>query len=243
MGEKRARPARDHFSEEDWLDFARAQSGETGTALERHLATGCASCVATLRFWQSVLSLAGREATYTPPDAAVRQARARFAFERPKGLVARAAETAALVFDSFRQPLAAGVRAAGPSPRQMLYKAGSYVVRLRVEPANASERLSIVGQIVDDADPARKLSDLAVLVLSGKETVDRTLTNHLGEFALDPEPADNLRLSVGVPDCSPLTVPLLVRSRASRADARVLGGPGRKTARTRRQSKSTTPSR
>jgi hypothetical protein len=87
-----------------------------------------------------------------------------------------------------------------------------------------------------DADPARKLSDLAVLVLSGKQTVDRTLTNHPGEFALDPEPADNLRLSVGVPDCSPLTVPLLVRSRASRPGARVLGGPGRKTATTRRRS-------
>jgi hypothetical protein len=243
MGEREPRPGRDHFSEEDWLDFARAQSGETGTALERHLATGCASCAATLRFWHSVLSVAGREAAYAPPDAAVRQVRARFAFAPPKSLLARAAEAATLMFDSFQQPLAAGVRAAGPSPRQMLYKAGSYVVRLRVEPADGSERLSIVGQVVDDADPARMLGDLAVLVLSGKQTVDRTLTNHLGEFALDPEPADNLRLSVGVPDGGPLTVPLLVRSRASRAGARVLGGPGRKTATTRRQSKSTTPSR
>jgi hypothetical protein len=236
MGERKPRPGRDHFSEEDWLDFARAQSGETGTALERHLASACASCAATLQFWQSVLSLAGREADYAPPDAAVRQARAQFAFARPKGLLARAAETAALVFDSFRQPLAAGVRAAGPSPRQMLYKAGSYVVRLRVEPANGSERLSIVGQVVDDADPGRTLRDLAVLVLSGKQTVDWTLTNQLGEFALDPEPADNLQLSVGLPDRSPVTVPLLVRSRGSRAGARVLGGPGAKTATTRRQS-------
>jgi hypothetical protein len=229
MGESGPRAGRDHFSEEDWLDFARDQAIDRRTSLAQHLASGCSRCAATLRFWRSVLARAGSEATYAPPDFAVRQARASFALSRPKGLFARAADAASLVFDSFRQPQPAGVRAAGPSPRQMLYQAGPYVVRLRVDPGTDSDRLSVVGQVVDDADPTRDLQDLAVLVLSGKQTVDRTLTNRLGEFQLEPEPADNLRLSVGVPDRGPLTVPLLVRTRASRADARVLGGPGRKT--------------
>jgi hypothetical protein len=104
---------------------------------------------------------------------------------------------------------------------------------LRVEPESDPDRLSVVGQVLDEVDPTKELRDLAVLVLSGTQTVDRTLTNHLGEFQLEPELADNLRLSVGVPDRGPLTVPLLVRTRASRTDARVLGGPGRK-AKTRR---------
>jgi hypothetical protein len=241
MGERQPQAGRGHFSEEDWLDLARGQAGDRDAPLAAHLGA-CAPCAETFGFWQSVVELTGREAGFTPPESALRQARAQFAYARPKGLAARAAEAAALVFDSFRQPLAAGVRAVGPSPRQMLYKAGTYVVRLRVEPAD-EDRLSIVGQIVDDGEPGRVLRDLAVLVLNGKETVDRTLTNHLGEFALDPEPADNLRLSVGVPDRHPLTVPLLLRTKGSRTDTRALGGPGAKTATTRRQSKNTTPRR
>ena len=241
MGEREPQAGRRHFSEEEWLDLARGQAGDKDALLTGHLAA-CPPCADIFRFWQSVVELTGREARFAPPDSAVRLARARFAYARPKGFAARAAEAAALVFDSFRQPLAAGVRASGPSPRQMLYKAGTYVVRLRVEPADEN-RLSIVGQVVDDGEPGRELRDLAVLVLNGKETVDRTLTNHLGEFALDPEPADNLRLSVGVPDRNPLTVPLLLRTKGSVSGTRALGGPGQKTASTRRQSKSSTPRR
>jgi hypothetical protein len=72
--------------------------------------------------------------------------------------------------------------------------------------------------------------------------VDRTLTNQLGEFQLEPEPADDLRLSVGMPGRGPLTVSLLVRTRAGGADARVLDGPGRKTT-TRRQARTVRPRR
>jgi hypothetical protein len=234
MGETQARSKRGHFSEEDWLDFARDQAAGTGAGMQRHLDAGCIPCAATLRFWRTALTVAAREATAEgPPESALRQARASFATARPKGLVARVAEAASLAFDSFRQPLPAGVRATGASPRQMLYQAGPYVLRLRVEPGPASDRLSVVGQVVDDTDPARAMRDLAVLVLAGPHAVDRTLTNHLGEFALEPEPADNLRLSVAVPGRGPLTVPVLARGRDT--VTRELDGPGRETRR-RRQS-------
>lgn len=240
MGEKKPRAGASHFSDEDWLDYARGQAGDE-KGLEQHLATGCSRCAAAVSFWRSVMDVARTEPAYQPPDAALRQARASFALARPKGVVARAAEQVALVFDSFRQPMAAGVRALGPSPRQMLYKAGPIALRLRVEAGTGAERLTVVGQILDDVNPSRAMCDLAVLVLHGTQTVDRTLTNHLGEFQLEPEPADDLRLSVGMPGRDPLTVPLLLRTRAA-ADARVLDGPGRKTT-TRRPVKTNRPRR
>jgi hypothetical protein len=241
MVQRNWRTGRGHHSEEEWLDFVRGQAAQP-PALEKHLA-GCSSCAATVGFWKSVLDKAGAEAGYAPPDSAVRQARGSFAFARPKGLAARALEAASLVFDSFRQPQPAGVRAAGESPRQMLYQAGPYVVRLRVEPPGDSDRVSIVGQVLDDTNPSRTLADLSVLALHGQETIDRTLTNQLGEFQLEPEAVDNLRLCVGVPDRGPLTVGLLLRTRSSRTDARAHGGPVHATGKARRPSRTRRPRR
>src|SRR3989442_15245363 len=185
-----------HFSEEDWVDFARQQGSMEQTArLARHLDGGCERCTPTLHFWQAVLGLAGQEASYRPPEGVVGQARAEFALRRPEGLLGRVARKASLVFDSFRQPMLAGVRTAGLSPRQLLYKAGRYLIMLRVEPASGSDRLSVVGQILDETNPKTALEDLAGLALTGDETVERTLTNSMGDVQLEPNPDWNLPIS------------------------------------------------
>jgi hypothetical protein len=141
----------EHFTEEDWFDFAHQQAAPSVRAsLERHLEKGCSRCTQTVRLWRAVLDVADQEAAYRPPDEALRQLKGDFALRRPKRLLERVAEQAALVFDSFRQPQPMGVRGAGPTPRQLLYKAGRYMIRLRLEPAADAERLSIVGQLVDE---------------------------------------------------------------------------------------------
>jgi hypothetical protein len=66
----------------------------------------------------------------------------------------------ALVYDSFRHPRPAGLRTAGASPRQLLYKAGRYTIKVQVEAAEAADRLCIVGQILDEHDPAAILRDI-----------------------------------------------------------------------------------
>ena len=197
----------EHFSEEDWFDFAHQQAAPSVRAsLERHLEKGCSRCTQTVRLWRAVLDVADQEAAYCPPDEALRQAAGDFALRRPKGLLERVAEQAALVFDSFRGPLPMGVRAAGASPRQLLYKAGRYAIRLRLEAAPEADRLSIVGQLVDEHQYPAAVQDIAVLALQGRKTLDRTLTNHLGEFVLEPDAAENLRLCVGVAEIGTFTV-------------------------------------
>jgi len=221
----------DHGSEEEWVDFVRQQAEPAKRArLERHLETGCSRCARTLRLWRAVLDVAEEEGAYRPPDEALRQIRAAFSFRRPPSLLAKMAERAALVFDSFREPQPAGVRAAGLAPRQLLYKAGRYTIRLRLEPAEDAERLSIVGQILDAQDPPSALQDIAVLALKGSKTLDRTLTNHLGEFVLEPDAAENLRLCVGVAEIGTFTVqsPDTAAKDPDRHDDKALDGAGRK---------------
>jgi hypothetical protein len=220
---------KEHFREEDWVDFARDQAGSPLRArLMQHLDEGCPRCAKAVRLWKAVLDVAAQQAAYVPPPETVRQARAHFAFHKPEGLVARASRRAALVFDSFRQPLALGVRASGPSPRQLLYRAGRYAVRLRLEPAADTERMSIVGQLLDEhIGPAGAVQDIAVLVMKGRKTLDRTLTNHLGEFLLEPDAAENLRLCVGVAEIGSFAVEPKARSgRAGGGADASLGGQG-----------------
>jgi len=130
------------------------------------------------------------------------------AFRKTKELLERVAGKAALVFDSFRQPLPAEVRVVGPSARRLLYKAGRYLVMLRLEPGADSDRVSLVGQILDEGVPKKPLNDLTVLVSSGGRTVDRTLTNRFGEFLLQPDHAKDLRLSVEAPEIGSFIVSL-----------------------------------
>jgi hypothetical protein len=196
----------DHFAEEDWVDFARHQAEPEKHALLAGHLDDCPRCAQTLHVWRDVIRIAGDEASYRPPEEAVRQIKGQFALHCPPPLVERAVRAIALVFDSFRAPAPAAVRAAGAAPRHLLYRAGRYVIRLQLEQRNDPERVSIVGQLLDEGHPETALRDIAVLVSKGGRALDRTLTNYLGEFALEPNAAGTLRLSVGVPEIGTFTV-------------------------------------
>jgi hypothetical protein len=230
---QRRRPRPGHFTEEAWADFVRGQGEpEQRARLEQHLDAGCERCAETLGVWTAVVGLTGQEASYQPPEGVVTRMKGQLALSRPERLIERAVRSASLIFDSFRQPALAGVRAAGASPRHLLYKAGRYLIRLQVEREAGSDRLSVVGQIVDEANPQNALEDLPVLLMSNKETLDRTLTNTLGEFHLKSDPSEDLRLSVGIPEIGTLTLPGLLAGAAGLGGADVLGmrgGLGRRT--------------
>lgn len=230
MAELQRRRPQGHFSDEAWADFALGQGEpEQRAHLQQHLEAGCERCAETLRVWTDVVDLAGQETSYEPPAEVVASMKGRFSPSRPEGLIARAARSASLLFDSFRQPALAGVRTAGASPQYLLYKAGRYLIRLQVEREAGSERLAVMGQVVDEANPKNTLQDLPVLLLSEKETLDRTLTNTLGEFELKSDPSEGLRIAIGIPEIGTLTLP------GPLAGAGGAGGPGMRggSARTR----------
>ena len=203
-----------HFRDEEWADLARIQTDERRARLQQHLDDGCVECSRRLRFWAAVSRVAAREPGYRPPDAAVRQVRGEYALQNrnqnrnPRSFLKRAA--AALLFDSAQEPLPAGVRAGGLSARLLLYGKAGRLLKLRVENLGESESLSLVGQIVEESAPHKKLKDLPVLVQSGRKTVNQTLTNQSGEFALDLSPSKGLRLVIGLPGPQAIVVMLPV---------------------------------
>jgi len=76
----------EHFSEEDWVDFARQQgSMEQHARLARHLDGGCERCRPTVEFWQAVRGLAGQEASYRPPEGSSARPGRSSRFGGPKG--------------------------------------------------------------------------------------------------------------------------------------------------------------
>ena len=84
------------------------------------------------------------------------------------------------------------------------------MIRLRAEDESETGRVSLVGQVTDEEHPGAFLPDLTVMVYDGKQAIERTRTNKLGEFAFDDAPAGALRLAIGVAERGFLTVALPV---------------------------------
>jgi hypothetical protein len=55
-----------------------------------------------------------------------------------------------------------------------------------------------VGQIIDREQPTSDLSDLPVLLMSGKAVIARARSNRFGEFQMEYEPGRRLRLLLPV---------------------------------------------
>ena len=126
--------------------------------MQSHLETGCAACSKELSMWQRLQQVARREPAYTPSEGAVRTVNATFV-NRSTGRSSHAkTQLASLLFDSFRGPLLAGVRSSGSASQQLLYGLGDYRIDVRIEPQMDSEKVILIGQVLNSADPDERLS-------------------------------------------------------------------------------------
>ena len=184
-----------HFSDELWADFVRNLApATTALAMQKHIEDRCSKCEAVLKSWQSVFRIAQEEGGYSPPQDAVRIAKAQFATVAgvQKGRQAR------LVFDSNLQPVTAGVRGS-ISARQLLYETDELYIDLRLEPQREAnrERVCLVGQILDRTSETRAAQGLKVQLLQGQQAVTDTATNQHGEFQLEFDAGKDMCLSIG----------------------------------------------
>src|SRR6266571_1575182 len=107
-----------------------------------------------------------------------------------------AANVVRLVFDSFRDPLPAGLRASEARGRRVLYACGSLSVDLWIKPQEGSHRITLEGQILDVAKPGRKLENTAVALHGRKGPMAHATTNEFGEFHLDFEIQPSVGLKI-----------------------------------------------
>ena len=169
-----------HFNDETWSDFARGVAAEeVRQEIAAHLEQQCAECAAQAQIWQSLAQTARQEQGFNPPTDIVRLVKQEFELAQTP----RQTLLAGLMFDSFAQPVAAGIRAAGVTARQVLYEAGGIAVDLRLESFPGSQQVSAVGQVQDRSSRAFLRPNLPVALLGpAGDELKRIRTNDFGEF-------------------------------------------------------------
>lgn len=204
-----------HFDITQWADYVRGLGEPAArTAMAEHLSAGCRKCRATVEAFQKILPAAAAEARYEAPEYAVHCAKAIYVLQRPETVRILPGLRGRLVFDSFCDPLPAGVRSQHRISRQTLYEAGDYAMDLRQEHERGSSQVTLVGQIVKRTDPGTGLADVPVCLLSGKSVVARAVSNRYGEFQMQYDPRKRLRLLAGLeaPGSRPPAPPFSNRS-------------------------------
>lgn len=188
-----------HFELGEWTDYLRRVTPESQrNAMETHLAEGCRICKRSLDQLSAFSEAALSGAAYQAPDYMVHCAKAIFALQQPEKVHILPRVLARLTYDSFREPLPAGIRSQQRLSRQALYVAGDFRLDLRLEQERGTSSVSLVGQIENRKDPQKKVGQIPVLLASGKEVVAKTLSNHFGEFQFTYLPRTGLRLYVPV---------------------------------------------
>jgi hypothetical protein len=199
----------EHFSVEKWIDFAnQAVASDEKERMEQHLNLGCKSCQETVSLWQRVRASAAMEGNYEPPENAVRIAKAAFAgvalASRKKG----AGNPVKLLFDSFMQPVLAGVRSAGAGTRQMLYRADPYQIDVQLEMKPSGNRIVVTGQLLNLSNPKIIASGTRVLVSNMHGDVVHTVANQFGEFSGEVKNSGDLQLTFATPSGEPIVISL-----------------------------------
>lgn len=201
-----------HFSPWEWADFTRGLTPrETTVQMQGHLDQECESCADALSFWRSVADSAARESAYQPPAGAARAAK--FLFRVLQGTLPRKRGLARLVFDSLRQPLAAGIRSRATATRQLLFTDGPFRVDTRLERSPGPDRVSLVGQVLaapeaDGDEVSVGVAYLTVLLFEGERAVAVAATNRFGEFHLEFKAAADQRLWIVVSRRRQILIPL-----------------------------------
>jgi hypothetical protein len=216
-----------HFSEQAWADFVRGISNAERGAMETHLASGCNDCAPERGVWKELNAMALRESTYAPPESAVRMVKLEFATQRLKLDRGKPPLLANLVFDTFVKPALAGVRSSvAAAARQMVFEADCFAVDLRFDSAASSERIFLTGQVLDKRIARAPLEDAVVILWTDKGlAIAETKANAFGEFSLELEKQNNLRLSIEVLGHTRIRIPLANLRPEHGPD--VAGGPRR----------------
>jgi len=192
-----------HYGIAQWADFARGIVPKiTDQGMRDHLMEGCAECGDMADFCRKLQAVSMQAASHPAPEWVVRSAKAIFPVETrpPRKRTMRVAIE--LVYDSFLLPAPSGLRSSWQVGWQALYRAGDCSVDIRIEPELASPRAAIIGQISNNALPDQRLEGVPVCLKLGKLVVAETRSNRFGEFLMEYEQQDRLRLWVYLEDRS-----------------------------------------
>ena len=199
-----------HFGAQEWVDFVRDTLGADQKAeMRMHLDQGCQRCQREANVWLRVRETTGRQRADEPADSAIRFVRGSFAISGRNSAQRSRKLLAEVLFDSSQEPLPAGVRSAASSSRQLLYGAGDIRIDLRLEPQVDSESVSLIGQILNSANPETGTAETTVALLKGGKVVSEASTNRFGEFRLECNLGSGLELRITLPTRKQISISLI----------------------------------
>ncbi len=197
----------EHFSEQLLVDFVRGISGpEISANIRTHLGTGCPKCNTALNAWSRVRRLANQEAAFAPPENLVRLVKLGFAGKQAQqpGMWT----LGSLVFDSFAQPLLAGVRSGALNVWQVIYEAEGLTVDLCFGRDAHSNAMHLIGQVLDRRDGMARQNTTLELSDDHEQLVATTSVNTSGEFQVECQAKDHLWLAVKAEGRKTVRIPL-----------------------------------
>lgn len=167
--------------------------------VEQHLAV-CSDCHRQHEEFQQLIQCLQQDAAFEPPAELVQWGQDLFQPLLQPAKVGRIRRIiAALVHDTFDQPMLAGVRRSGVRPpRQLVFRAGDVDVDVRIEMTEVNNRISLVGQVLSNTE--RFFDNTPVKLESHGVVRYKTVTNPVGEFSFEELPRDTYHLSVDVPE-------------------------------------------
>jgi len=189
-----------HITVENLINYIDGQASDVEkSTLDSHV-VACRDCGELKQEFQALIHHLQEDASFEPPADLVQWSLDLFQpFKRPQGVVGGLRKfIASLVFDTYDQPMLAGVRRVGAPPRQLLFRAGDVDVDVKIESMEANDRITLVGQVLSNTD---KFFDNTPVKLESHGIVRyRTKTNVVGEFSFDEVPKDTYHLSVDLPE-------------------------------------------
>jgi hypothetical protein len=192
-----------HYGIAQWVDFARGIAPETSRdAMRNHLTEGCSECGEMADFCRKLQVVSMQAASHPAPEWVVRSAKAIFPVEAQPRRTRTMRLAIELIYDSFLLPAPSGLRSSWQVGWQALYRAGDCSVDLRIEPELASSRAAVIGQVSNHLLPDERLEGVPVCLKLGKLVVAETRSNRFGEFLIEYEQQDRLRLWVYLEDRS-----------------------------------------
>jgi hypothetical protein len=189
-----------HITVENLITYmdGRVSDVEKST-LESHV-SGCGDCTELKQELQALVHRLQDDSHFEPPAELVQRGIDVFQpLMQPQGAIGGVRKfIASLIFDTYDQPMLAGVRRVGAPPRQLLFRAGDVDVDVKIESMEANDRITLVGQVLSNSD--KFLDNTPVKLESHGIVRYRTKTNVVGEFSFDEVPKDTYHLSVDLPE-------------------------------------------
>lgn len=159
--------------------------------------------------WQHLHQVAQRTSNDQTSEGSLRIVKSAFATQWPRKQPGPRAAVVELLFDSFRTPALVGVRSAASRSRQLLYGTANYRIDVRIEPQIDSEKVVLIGQILNSAEPKERLADVPITLWKGRKMLAVSTTNHQGEFQIECEMDSSFRLMITLPGQREVSLPLI----------------------------------